>query len=98
MTSTIFCEPTRQGTHLPQDSLRKKRVKFNAPSTIDRPSASTMIAPEPIVAPAAEIGFFACPPAVSFGKSIGRARDPSAPGRNPHERPHRAHALIALPP
>jgi len=26
--STIFCEPTRHGTHFPQDSLRKNRVAF----------------------------------------------------------------------
>ena len=51
--STIFCEPTRQGTHLPQDSLRKKRTAFSAMSSMQRPSAQTTIAPEPTIEPAA---------------------------------------------
>ena len=35
--STIFCEPMRQGTHLPQDSLRKNRVAVKAWSNMFTP-------------------------------------------------------------
>ena len=51
--STIFCEPTRQGTHLPQDSLRKNFTAFRAMSSMQRPSAQTTIAPEPSIEPTA---------------------------------------------
>ena len=51
--STSFCEPMRQGTHLPQDSLRKKRTAFNAMSTMQRSSAQTTMAPEPTMEPLA---------------------------------------------
>src|SRR5579862_1045816 len=50
---TIFCDPTRQGTHLPQDSLRKKRTALRAMSSMHRPSAHTTMAPEPTIEPAA---------------------------------------------
>ena len=45
--------PTRQGTHLPQDSLRKKRTALSAMSSMQRPSAQTTMAPEPSMEPAA---------------------------------------------
>ncbi len=51
--STIFCEPMRQGTHLPQDSLRKNFTAFSAMSSMQRPSAHTTIAPEPSMEPMA---------------------------------------------
>src|SRR5271156_1753263 len=50
--STNFCEPTRQGTHLPQDSLRKNCVEFSAMSSMQRSSAQTTSAPEPSIEPA----------------------------------------------
>src|ERR1700689_949847 len=50
--STIFCEPTLHGTHLPQDSLRKNRVAFSAMSNMHVPSAQTTSAPEPSMEPA----------------------------------------------
>src|SRR5271155_1835348 len=50
--STNFCEPTRQGTHLPQDSLRKNCVEFSAMSSMQRSSAHTTRAPEPSIEPA----------------------------------------------
>src|ERR1039458_7680583 len=43
---TNFCEPTRHGTHLPHDSLRKKRTEFKAMSSMQRLSAQTTIVPE----------------------------------------------------
>src|SRR5207244_3143186 len=45
--SAIFCEPTRQGTHLPHDSFRKKRTKPSARSRTQVPSPIATIAPEP---------------------------------------------------
>src|ERR1700691_4026654 len=50
--STNFCDPTRHGTHLPQDSLRKNCVEFNAISSMQRSSAHTTSAPEPSIEPA----------------------------------------------
>src|ERR1700733_13991399 len=49
--STNFCEPTRHGTHLPQDSLRKNCVELSAMSSMQRSSAHTTSAPEPSIAP-----------------------------------------------
>src|ERR1017187_10635719 len=49
---TSFCDPARQGTHLPHDSLRKKRTEFKAMSSMQRLSAQTTIAPEPTIEPA----------------------------------------------
>src|SRR3984957_7017514 len=51
--STIFCEPIRQGTHLPHDSLRKNFTAFSAMSSMQRPSAQTTMAPEPSMDPMA---------------------------------------------
>src|ERR1700683_3095624 len=51
--STIFCEPIRQGTHLPHDSLRKNFTAFSAISSMHRPSAHTTRAPEPSMDPMA---------------------------------------------
>ena len=51
--SVIFCEPLRHGTHFPQDSLRKKRTAFSAISSMQRPSAQTTMAADPIMEPAA---------------------------------------------
>src|SRR5205823_4296680 len=50
--STAFCEPRRQGTHLPHDSLRKKRTTFVARASMSVPSATTTTAPEPSIEPA----------------------------------------------
>src|ERR1700683_1409518 len=50
--STNFCEPTRHGTHLPQDSLRKNCVELSAMSSMQRSSAHTTSAPEPSIEPA----------------------------------------------
>ncbi len=48
-----MAEPTRHGTHLPQDSLRKKRSTFVAAASRSVPSAMTTSAPEPSIDPAA---------------------------------------------
>ena len=45
-------DPTRQGTHLPQDSSRKKRSTFVAAASRSVPSAITTSAPEPSIDPA----------------------------------------------
>ena len=50
-----FCEPTRHGTHLPQDSTRKKLRTFVAAASRSVPSASTTIAPVPSAEPASAI-------------------------------------------
>src|SRR4051812_23762896 len=52
--STIFCEPTRQGTHFPQDSLRKNFTELSAMSNMHVPSAQTTMAAEPTIDPAFE--------------------------------------------
>ena len=41
----------RQGTHLPQDSLRKKRTELKAISSMQRASVQTTMAPEPTIEP-----------------------------------------------
>ena len=51
-----LCEPTRHGTHLPHDSLRKKRSTFVAAASRSVPSASTTTAPEPSIDPASASG------------------------------------------
>ena len=48
-----FVEPTRHGTHLPQDSSRKNRSTLTAAASRSVPSAMTTIAPEPSMDPAA---------------------------------------------
>ena len=50
--SASFGEPVRHGTHLPHDSLRKKRTELSAMSSMQARSSQTTIAPEPTVAPA----------------------------------------------
>ena len=45
--SASFCEPMRHGTHLPHDSLRKKRTALSAMSSMQARSSQTTIAPEP---------------------------------------------------
>src|SRR5262245_10804881 len=50
--STAFCDPTRQGTHLPHDSLRKNLTTFVASASMSVPSAMTTSAPEPSIEPA----------------------------------------------
>ena len=55
--SAILVEPVRHGTHLPHDSLRKKRTEFSAMSSMQARSSQTTIAPEPTVEPAAVIAF-----------------------------------------
>src|SRR5258706_6644095 len=51
--STSFDVPMRHGTHLPQDSLRKKRTELSAISSMQRPSAHTTMAPDPSIEPIA---------------------------------------------
>src|SRR6266700_3997364 len=84
--SVIFCEPTRQGTHLPHDSLRKKRTAFTAMSSMQRPSAQTTIAPDPTIEPAA---------ATAFQSSGSSAMDA---GRYPADGPEGAKESIGLLP
>ena len=48
---TACSVPIRQGTHLPQDSLRKKVVRFCASSTRFRPLLTTITAPDPSALP-----------------------------------------------
>jgi hypothetical protein len=50
--SCAFWEPTRHGTHLPQDSTRKKFSTLVAAASRSVPSASTTIAPVPRAEPA----------------------------------------------
>src|ERR1700678_2911942 len=50
--ATSFCEPTRQGTHLPQDSFLKNWVVFRAISNMQRSSAHTTRARAPSIEPA----------------------------------------------
>ena len=54
-SARIWCalvEPTRHGTHLPQDSSRKKRSTLVAAASRSVPSAITTSAPEPSIDPA----------------------------------------------
>ncbi len=51
-SSCALVEPTRQGTHLPHDSLRKKRSTLVEAASRSVPSASTTRAPEPSMVPA----------------------------------------------
>ncbi len=51
--STSFCDPMRQGTHFPHDSLRKNFTAFSAMSSMQRPSAQTTMAPDPSIDPTA---------------------------------------------
>ena len=44
--------PSRQGTHLPQDSSARKSRKYRATSTMQVSSSMTIMPPEPIIAPA----------------------------------------------
>src|SRR5215471_8651879 len=83
--STIFCERTRQGTHLPHDSLRKNRAQFRAISNIHLPSAHTTIAAEPSMEPVLDIDL----------KS--RATSIIDPGKNPEAAPEGAHAFTFFP-
>jgi hypothetical protein len=53
---TAFSEPIRHGTHLPHDSLRKKRTTFVASSSMSVPSATTSTAPDPSMLPASSMG------------------------------------------
>src|SRR6266705_2694954 len=50
--STSLALPTRHGTHLPHDSLRKNRTLLRAMSSMQVPSAHTTMAPEPSIEPA----------------------------------------------
>src|SRR5262249_11429048 len=52
-SATAFSLPTRHGTHLPQLSLRKKRVTLAARARRSVPLATTTSAPEPSIEPAA---------------------------------------------
>src|SRR5687768_2765228 len=91
MMSTIFCEPTRQGTHLPQDSFRKKRVKFRAASIMQRPVLRKRIAPDPMCAPASITALGS--EEVEGRKSIGESRNLSVAGRKGKLGPEGAKAL-----
>ncbi len=50
--SHILCVPSRQETHLPQDSSRRKFRKYLATSTMHVLSSMTIMPPEPIMDPA----------------------------------------------
>ena len=78
--------PSRQGTHLPQDSFWVKFIKKRATSTIQVCSSMTTRPPEPIIAPA----FF------SESKSSGRSRCSLV--RQPPEGPPICTALNPAPP
>src|ERR1039457_889109 len=82
---TNFCEPTRHGTHLPQDSLRKKRTELRAMSSMQRLSAQTTMAPEPTMEPASATAL----------KSKGKSS--IAAGRYPEDGPEGANASRLLP-
>src|ERR1039457_6334407 len=82
---TNFCEPTRHGTHLPHDSLRKKRTEFKAMSSMQRLSAQTTMAPEPTIEPASATAL------KSKGKSSIEA------GRYPEDGPEGANASRVMP-
>ena len=64
---------------------------------MQRPSASTTIAPDPTEVPAAATGL-RWPSFVSPGKSIGRLRNASVAGRKPNVGPEGANALRFRPP
>ncbi|MBA7536828.1 hypothetical protein ES705_29093 [subsurface metagenome] len=72
---SICLNPSRQGTHFPQDSWERKSTKYLATSTIQVSSSITIIPPEPIIEPAS----------VSASKSTGRSSRPS--GIQPPEGP-----------
>src|ERR1700760_4384185 len=84
--STSFCDPTRHGTHLPQDSLRKNCVELIAMSSMQRPSAHTTIAPDPTIEPASASAL------KSSGKSTIEA------GKYPDDGPDGANPTIFFPP
>src|SRR3954471_20116688 len=87
--AVIFCVPMRQGTHLPQDSLRKKRMQLKAMSSMQRPSAQITIAAEPTMEPALESG------CQSMGRSAiaaGKYPDDGPDGANP------SRALLSITP
>src|SRR5437667_6986240 len=84
--SVIFCEPLRQCTHFPQDSLRKKRTAFSAMSSMQRPSAHTTMAADPIIEPAA----------ASDLKSMWTSTIDA--GKYPEDGPDGAKAFNRLPP
>ena len=52
-----MAEPTRHGTHLPHDSLRKNRSTFVPAASRSVPAAITITAPEPSIEPASWSGF-----------------------------------------
>jgi len=52
-TSSSRMPPTRHGTHLPHDSAVANWRKYLANSTMQVSSSTTIMPPEPIVAPAA---------------------------------------------
>ena len=59
LPTRIVCalvDPTRQGTHLPHDSSRKKRRTFVAAASKSVPSAIATSAPEPSIQPASASG------------------------------------------
>src|SRR5690606_6366424 len=50
----ICAVPTRQGIHLPQDSVIQKSMKYLATSTMHDVSSITIMPPEPLYAPASD--------------------------------------------
>src|SRR5687768_17712185 len=81
-SSVSFADPTRHGTHLPHDSLRKNLTAFSAMSSMHARSSQTTTAPEPTVEPAFCIA----------AQSIGKSRDVA--GKYPAAGPDGANALI----
>ena len=49
--SEICAVPTRQGTHLPQDSLMQNSMKYRATSTMQEVSSITIMPPDPMMEP-----------------------------------------------
>ena len=85
-----LCEPTRHGTHLPHDSLRKKRSTLVPAASRSVPSATATRAPEPSIEP------FSASGSKSSGTSSAsgpRKFDEAPPGWNA-----RSSAPPAIPP
>jgi hypothetical protein len=55
ISSAVLAVPSRQGAHFPQDSCSKKPAILVATSTMSRLSSITKVAPEPRVAPIADM-------------------------------------------
>src|SRR3989339_275064 len=82
----IWRRPSRQGTHLPQDSSVRKAIKYLATSTMQVSSSMAIIPPEPIMEPAL------------VSSSNPTCRSSLSSGMHPPEAPPAWTALNFLPP